>query len=208
MTLVWSLNVLTKATPHAHNEFVDGRVERSAVTRRKIIKATSALLIDGVNKPTASQISQAANITPRTLFRHFADMESLYATLVDEAQANVVAVMDEPLRASANWHERLEDIVNRRVRVYELLLPLYVSTAWLEGLTDKSQQFAVKRRRTRLAEVLPDNTDPVLFEALDATLSIEFWYSLRRAQNLNVHRATSALQHAVKLLTNQEQVID
>lgn len=192
-----------------HTAETDGRVERSVATRRRILDATRALLISGITEPTASRIADRAGITTRTLFRHFEDMASLSATLVREAQAGAQAVMDEPFHGDPeqnDWHDLLEQIIERRVRVYESLLPLYVSSAWLGNTSDTIkviQREGIKRRRRRLQDVLPEQVaaDQELFEALDATLSIEFWLSLRKGQNLGVDRATGVVRRAVHQLS-------
>ena len=211
MSLSVTLFGATVAEPHLDirdnaREKQDGRVVRSSATRRKILDSTSMLLVEGIQAPTAREIADAAKITTRTLFRHFKDMDSLFATLISEAQTRIAAVMDEPLPESTNWRAGLEHIIERRVRVYELLLPLYVSSAWLRGLSSENQQYAVQRRRSRLAQVLPKkmSKNKALFEALDATLSMEYWYSLRRAQNLDVDKARQALRLALNLMTQNE----
>ena len=43
-------------------------------------------------------------------------------------------------------------------------------------------------------------SDPLLFEALDATLSIEFWISLRVDQDLSIAKAAVVLQYTVDRL--------
>ena len=177
---------------------------RTAATRRRILASTRELLVSGASDPTAEAIAAAAGIAKRTLFRHFDDLESLHTTLVQEAQANITAVMDEPFNAGlgdADWQDLLDHVIERRVRVYEHMLPLYVSGIWWRN--NAGQQEMLTRRRRRLREVLPPvmASDEVLFEALDATLSIEFWISLRRGQNLGVSRARQVLQHAVRKLT-------
>lgn len=182
----------------------DGRLLRTATTRRAILEATQQLLVSRASVPTAEAIADAAGIAKRTLFRHFADLESLHSTLVQEAQANITAVMEEPFKASledADWPELLNHVIERRVRVYEHMLPLYVSGIWWR--TDAGQQKMLRRRRRRLQMVLPADmaSNELLFEALDATLSIEFWISLRRGQKHGVSRAKRVLQHTVQRLT-------
>ena len=90
--------------------------------------------------------------------------------------------------------------------IYEYLLPLYISVVFqryrTKGTTGASRP-DIQRRRKRLREILPVATqsDPLLFEALDAMLSIEFWITLRRDQRLPVERATEVLRHAVARTT-------
>ena len=189
-------------------ERTDGRVERSTATRKNILDATRTLMVNGNSRPTAREIAASAGITARTLFRHFSDVESLFDVLVQEAQLSIAAVMDEPFPSDQNdlhWRDLLARIIERRVRVYEHLLPLYVSSAWLRSdgsAGERAQQYVIRRRR-RLKQMLPRAiaTDDLLYEALDATLSIEFWLSLRRGQGLEVQRAAMVLRCAVNQLT-------
>lgn len=194
------------------NERPDGRLERTTATRRRILDAARDLLIKGVAQPTAKEIADAASITTRTLFRHFNDMESLFQTLVEDAEREVMAVRDEAFakdQREAGAQEMLETIIDRRCRVYETLLPLYVSRIWAShraSLPGNHRKDWLERGRTRLRQALPDaiTKDETLFEAIDATLGIEYWVSLRRDQRLSARRARAVLERAVHQLTSQE----
>ena len=190
------------------SERVDGRAERTAATRRGILSATRALILEGVTDPTAREIATRTGITTRTLFRHFADMQALHLSLVEDADIGAAAVMDEPFPTAAGdrWPRLVEVLVDRRARVYESLLPLYISTIWSRyraAVTNVRRRRGVIRRRQRLRALLPDEiaADVPLFEALDGVLSIEYWVSLRRDQGLSVARATEVLHLAVTRLT-------
>ncbi len=192
-------------------EASDGRLERTIATRRRILDATRTLLLEGVDEPTAREIADAASITTRTLFRHFADMASLFQTMVDDAESHVMAVRDEafPVEESVDQRkDRLQTIIDRRCRVYETLLPLYVSRIWAKRQSaNRGRQRSewVTRGRQRLMEALPDTIaqDETLFEAIDATLGIDYWVSLRREQRLSATRARTVLECAVAKLTSQ-----
>ena len=191
-------------------EASDGRLERTIATRRRILDATRTLLLEGVDEPTAREIADAASITTRTLFRHFTDMASLFQTMVDEAESHVMAVRDEafPDDGTARQPEdRLQAIIDRRCRVYETLLPLYVSRIWSKRRSaNRGRQRSewVIRGRQRLKEALPDTIahDETLFDAIDATLGIDYWVSLRREQRLSATRARMVLERAVAKLTS------
>jgi AcrR family transcriptional regulator len=190
---------------------VDGRAERTAATRQKILAVTRQLILAGSIEPTAREIAAQAHITTRTLFRHFADMESLHRSLIADAEGKAAAVMDEPFSAQANsgWQEQIQQVIDRRVRVYESLLPLYISTIWSRyraSTSDSGQRGGITRRRKRLMDVLPDEItrDRTLFEAVDGVLGIEYWVSLRRDQRLSVSKAASVLSLAVEKLLGCE----
>ena len=203
----------TEAAPAV--EKVDGRVERTAVTRQKILTVTRELILAGTIDPTAREIADMAGITTRTLFRHFRDMEALQRSFIEDTDARASLVMDEPFPEGTSeqqrdqWQQLLDVVIDRRARVYESLLPLYISTIWSRyraAASDSIQRQGIARRRKRLKDVLTDGgmDDPILFEALDGVLSIEYWISLRRDQRLSVARATRVVRMAVEKLTAGE----
>ena len=195
---------------HENAVTVDGRNERTVRTRQNILSATRELILEDVLDPTAREVADVAGITTRTLFRHFPDMESLHRSLIDDAEASAARVMDEPFPEGTTdqWPELLQVIIDRRVRVYESLLPLYVSPIWIRyrtASTGSGKLPGVRRRRERLRGILPEVLagDTTLFEALDGVLSIDYWVGLRRSQRLSVAAATKVVGLAVERLTNQ-----
>ena len=206
---------VTSATP-------DGRRERSAATRRSILDSTRGLILSGNFEPTARAIADHAGITRRTLFRHFADMETLHREIILDAQRYAQTVMDEPfprdlsgelqqdLSTTDHSPGLLQIVIERRVRIYEYLLPLHVSFVYQRyrsSATEQAIRANVRRRRKRLKEILPYSmtSDALLFESVDGILSIEFWISLRQDQQLSVARATQVLQYAVTQMMNRKQ---
>ncbi|MCZ6680043.1 MAG: TetR/AcrR family transcriptional regulator [Candidatus Poribacteria bacterium] len=191
----------------------DGRRERTVSTRRSILDSTRGLILSGNFDPTAGAIADHAGITRRTLFRHFPDMETLHREIILDAQSYAQTVMDEPFPSHLqNLHEDLgttdrrlgllQIVIERRVRIYEYLFPLHVSSVYQRyrsTATERAIRASVRRRRKRLKEIFPDSMAPdaLMFESVDGILSIEFWISLRRDQKLSVARATQVLQYAV-----------
>lgn len=184
----------------------DGRRERSGATRRRILHAARELILAGNFDPTAAAIANHANITRRTLFRHFPDMETLHGAIILDAQAYARSVMEEPFpsvsQQTTAWHGPLDLIIDRRVRLYEYLLPLYISAVYQRFRTSISNQLRrdnIRRRRQRLKEILPAEmtSNTLLLESMDAMLSIEYWITLRQDQQLTVAKARKVLRYAV-----------
>ena len=110
---------------------IDGRRERTTATRRNILSAARELILQGNFDPTAQAIAAHTKITRRTLFRHFPDMGTLHGEIILDAQDYAHAVMDEPFPVdTAGWQEQLDIVVDRRARIYEYLLPLYISAVY------------------------------------------------------------------------------
>lgn len=195
----------------------DGRRARTELTRRRILESARELILSGRFDPTAEAIATRANITRRTLFRHFADMESLHREIIVDAQEYTRTVMEEPfperLEGSpddpSDRMTLMEIVIERRARIYEYLLPLHTSAIYQRYRSSTTEQAigrGVRRRRKRLKEILSGGTAPdaLLFESLDAVLSIHYWISLRQDQQLSVAQATQTLRYAAVRMANTD----
>lgn len=102
---------------------IDGRLARSQRTRAAVIDALVALCLEGDPSPTALRVAERAGVALRTVYGHFADMESLYAE-AGERELALVAGMVRPVDPEASLEERLRQFVGDRAAVLEHLLPL------------------------------------------------------------------------------------
>ena len=102
---------------------LDGRLARSQRTRTAVIDALVALCEEGDPNPTALRVAERAGVALRTVYGHFADMESLYAEAGDRELA-LVAGMVRPVDVEAPLAERRAQFVADRAAVLEHLLPL------------------------------------------------------------------------------------
>ena len=59
----------------------DGRLQRSVRSRQIILDAIVSLVEEGNLVPTAQQVARRAGVGLRTVFRHFDDMEALFAEM-------------------------------------------------------------------------------------------------------------------------------
>ena len=190
---------------------LDGRHERTEQTRLRILAAARDLMLSGNLEPTTTDIAKHAGITTRTLFRHFAVAESLHRQMIQAAEHSVEAIMDEPFPESIatpeQWRLQLTHIIDRRSRIYEHLLPIYISPLFQRQRSththNRPASVPATQRRQRLNKVLPAalRQDLPLFEAIDATLGIEFWVSLRHSQNLSAKQARRTVEIAIDKLT-------
>src|SRR5262245_37044824 len=70
----------------------DGRNRRAAETRRKIIEAARAMIDETSEAPTVVVVARRADVSVRSVFQHFKDVQSLFVTVVD----NVRDTLDVP----------------------------------------------------------------------------------------------------------------
>ncbi len=86
----------------------DGRVLRSERSRESIVEALFELIGEGVLRPTAQQVAERAGVGLRTVFRHFSDMDTLFAELNEKLIAEVKPLVQETPPAGSVEKRALE----------------------------------------------------------------------------------------------------
>lgn len=179
---------------------VDGRTERAARTRERIVAAILDLVRAGNLNPTAEEVAQYAAVGHRTVFRHFQDMETLY----DEMNARVRIHVEAGLSASpvqTALADRIEALAAERAATFELITMYYLSgdirMHSSPTLKRHRAQFA-RLLRTQLLAHLPE-VEPAV-EAADLLTSVDGWLRLRRTQKLSVERARRVTVEALTAL--------
>jgi len=179
---------------------VDGRRQRGEDNRGRIVQAMLALIQEGEYTPSAEQVAVRAEVSLRTVFRHFADMESLYREISSPIEAELRAVAFSPFKA-ADWRGRILEIVDRRASAFENMAHYRRAS---NAHRHRSEQLADAGRRLAFAsrEILRHNLPEPFregpsFELLDMLLSVEAWLRLRDEQGLPERRAREVLKFAV-----------
>lgn len=190
----------------AHKK-ADGRKDRGLENKKLIVQALIELIREGEISPTAEAVSERAGVGLRTVFRHFADMETLYREIAQESENAILKVLSNPLQGEC-WQDKLMHVVERRSDMFERLMPVQVATLVHMHQSEflRSQQAqSVELQRQLLKAFLPAKVlkDKVLFEALDLNLSIETWLRLRRDQKLSKTKAKQVMKRCVEQLILQ-----
>jgi len=182
----------------------DGRRSRGQDSRRRIVAAFIALVRDGVVTPTAEQVAEHAGVGLRTVFRHFDDMEGLYREIAAEVERQVRPIVAERW-APQPPQARLAEIVGRRARLFERIMPFQVAAEVHRHRSPfllAGQKRFVSLQRAALRQALPESLlgQADRFEALDLVLSFHAWLRLRREQGLGRAAAQRAMRCAVLAL--------
>jgi AcrR family transcriptional regulator len=181
----------------------DGRQRRSERSREAIVRALFELVGGGSLQPTAQQVAEAAGVGIRSVFRHFADMESLYAAMGARLQAEALPLLrgDPPVGSA---ERRARALVERRADFFDRIAPYKRSgnlQRWRSAFLRRQHGALVRLLREDLLRWLPELArDEGALEAADAALSFESWDRLRSDQRLGRDRARDALQSAVLAL--------
>lgn len=189
----------TPTPSHAASK-VDGRRERSATSRRRILAALVSLLENGEPSPTAESIAAEAGVSLRTVFRHFEEMENLHLEIADMVFARIRPMVEQPLEQK-EWPAVLFESISRRATLFEAIAPYKTA---MDVHRHRSSLVADKHRL--LAELSRDfasgfmpeavKRDSQLVELLHLILSMETWQRLREQQGLSFAEAEAAVRRA------------
>jgi len=190
------------------NSQTDGRRTRGVDNRRRIVTALLKIVEAGNVDPGAEQVAKEAGVGLRTVFRHFADMDSLHASISDLMTAEIKPIIEQPFTAS-DWRGRLDELIERRAQIFERLLPFKIAGDAHRHrspfLTSEHKRL-VRMQTQALRNVLPVKLadDKLLLGALDLVLSFDAWKRLRQDQGVSARDARSALRFAASALTSSD----
>jgi TetR/AcrR family transcriptional regulator of autoinduction and epiphytic fitness len=187
-------------------EQVDGRTARALRTREAIVDATIALVEEGDVRPTAPRIADRAEVSVRSVFQHFDDLESLYAAVAErlfERVAGLVSTIDRTMALPA----RIERFVAQRGRLLEAISPIRraanVHAPFSAEITQRlrsGHEFFKAEVEQAFAPELDRLDEPErgeLLDALSVTLSWGSWETLRTLDGSAQARARRILERAV-----------
>jgi len=189
---------------------LDGRLARSQRTRSAIVDSLIGLLEEGVVQPTVEDIAARAGVAPRTVFQHYADREALFAAVSERRQPRVDALMGS-VAVDGPLGERLDALVEQRVRLYEWIAPVRRAALLMEPFSDSVRAAmegarAVKRAEAvrvfgaEIAAVQDPEGRAALQAAIGAAASWSAWDALRTQQGLDVEQARAALRRTLAAL--------
>ena len=184
--------------PGLKSEPSDGRRQRSERSRTQIIDAMFSLIREGDMSPSAARVAERAEVGLRTVFRHFEDMDSLFVEMAERISSEIMPKVLAPFEAQ-DWRGRFMEHVERRIEIYEYVMPVRVS-ANVRRFQSRFLMEEYRRNllieRASLSALLPDeiSSDPILFAAIDTTVSFQTWRRLRQDSGLSPEEAAAVFR--------------
>lgn len=187
----------------------DGRSARSQRTREAVVDALLVLIREGDPRPTARQIAERANISLRSVYVHFDDLEDLFLAAA-ERQMAVVATLIEPIPEDLPLDERVAAMCTLRARIFEEVGPVR-RAAELQAPFSPTLSQLLARVRTASREglstlfaheldELPATARRLRLGALDAAVSAETWDLLRGSHEMSCAEARATMIETATLL--------
>ena len=179
-------------------------------TRAAILDAALDLIIGLGRMPTAREIAAEAEVSERTIFVHFTDLEELKGAgaLRQRGRWQPLA---EPIDPARPFEERLDAFLTQRIAMYALMTPVRriglleepSSTAIRAAMADGDRWFRENTAAAFAPELagLPGADQPGgVADALDAVTSWAAWNHLSQRRGLTDAQARRAIEATVRAL--------
>lgn len=178
---------------------------RDEQSRDAIVDAMLGLYHRGVPDPTALQIADQAGVSLRSVYFHFADLETLAVEAVRRQRTQIEPLLVQPA-ASGSLEERITDTVARRCELFEIVTPVRRAALLIRHRSptiDENLALLSRLLRDQLATTfateLAARDDAhgdgfAVLDALELVTSWEAWERLRTSQALTRDRARTVLQ--------------
>lgn len=159
----------------------DGRVARGERTRSSIADALYELLADGAENPSGRDIAERANVSLRSVFQHFDDIEAVYGELVSRQHERVAPFL-APVNSEVPLNERIEKLIESRDAMFALAAPLRRSMGTYRGIKTshtirRAMTYLQRAQREQILQTFaPElNNNEQLLLQLEVCLSFETW---------------------------------
>lgn len=191
-------------TENASTERVDGRRQRTQVTRANIVNAAISLQNEGHVRPSMQQIAQRAGVSLRTAFQHFPEKHQLTHAVLDElTRLNRVDPPPPALAGHSALEQRMQTFLEIRCQQLEGLTPHRRAANSMIATSKLLQEHRVKvRQRFRNVvetwfaaelDALPAASRRHWLIAIGTLVDWEMWQSLRTYPSRSIAEARDIL---------------
>ena len=182
----------------------DGRRLRSDRSRQLIVKSMLDLIHAGNLQPTAQQVADHAKVGIRSVFRHFEDMESIFAS-VDKLVRKESHALYGNKACTGSLQERIAFAVKQSAKIYEAMGNVMLSSQarlWSSPTVKSNYLEHQEGLRNNIKTWLPEviQLSPNKYQSVLAICSFDFWYRLRYHQEQTVSDSTDLLIELVENL--------
>jgi TetR/AcrR family transcriptional regulator, regulator of autoinduction and epiphytic fitness len=188
---------------------IDGRRRRAERSRAAVVDALLSLYDDGVVHPGVADIAARAGVSPRSVFRHFADLEGLAQAAIDRQWERVHVLFDAPT-PEGSLGTRISALVEQRLRLHDAIIGVARAAAALSSSSPVVASTLRARRRLLGDQVLalfaPElrarhgQARRELAAALEAAASLENVDYLRTHARLRSDRAAAVVRRTLHAL--------
>jgi AcrR family transcriptional regulator len=187
----------------------DGRHQRRENNRERVILAMAELFADGSLVPTVAEVARRAEVSERSIFRYFRDVDDLTRAVIDVRIRGALPLALIPHPRPVGLDERIGVLVDSRAALYEYLGPV---ARVIRARSVESPVIGEEMSRIRhvlrvqeeglfdaeLGSFGPDRKTMLL--VLDVMTSFESWELLRTDHSMEVASAKAVFVAGISRL--------
>lgn len=190
------------------DEPIDGRTARAVRTKDAIVDATLALIDEGDLRPTGPRIAERAEVSVRSIFQHFDDLDALFSA-VGVRVVDRIAGLIRPIDPGDPQDQRTAAFLEQRTSVLESLTPVLraalvhaASSTVIRGQFEHGHQFLVAQVDQVFAQEIAaaGGRGTTLRDGLVVAVSWPSWDMLRGPQGRSVDEAREVVEVMVRAL--------
>lgn len=186
---------------------VDGRVLRGQRNREAIVDAMVEMYGQGNLRPTAAQVAEAAGLSTRSVYHHFADMKALVLEVSSRTEARVkipdfeaMSTLPTAERVSAFAEHRLHRWGTTAAVIHAGELAKYDSPLVTELIA-----LATTSRFDEVRLVFEDLIDPdedimAVLAGLDAVFGFETWHRITAHRGIGQETTVELISRMARAL--------
>ena len=207
------LVAMTPATVHKQlpkRDAADGRTARAARTNEAVVDALLALIEEGDLRPAAQRIADRAGVSLRSVFHHFNDIETLYATVAERQLRRYFKPAAATAAPTGSIQKRIEVFVDARSALLEAITPVRRAAVLNEPFSPAlasrlkwarsiASDEVARTFDAELAALKPTARRDVL-AALAVATEWSAWEALRAHQGLSPARARGVMKRTISAL--------
>ncbi|HIF99359.1 MAG TPA: TetR/AcrR family transcriptional regulator [Myxococcales bacterium] len=194
----------------------DGREARAERTKKAVADALIELIEDGDLRPTSRAIAEKAKVSERTIFQHFADLETLFSAaarrLGERILRNLEYISDE-----GPFEERLKNYLDELVFLHESMTPVrrasrlhepfspvleHALRSWREGM-----RRGIDRVFSLELETHSIDRRVLIIEGLALVATWSSWENMRRHSELGLAQARGVIELNFRALLCQVEPV-
>ncbi|MEO0494693.1 MAG: TetR/AcrR family transcriptional regulator [Actinomycetota bacterium] len=193
---------------------IDGRRARRDRNRETVVDAILSLYREGNVAPSLDEIAQRSEVSHRSVFRYFEDLEELYQVAIERHYATMEPFLQLEAEPAGDLDGRIDQFVAHRLALYERAAPV-ARVGRMHALRSDLLMDNLSRSRSRLRrqarahfrpdlQALPVGEADAVTNAMTMMLSFEAIETMRFHQGLSKSATKAALITALTRLLGPE----
>lgn len=191
----------------------DGRRTRRIENKRRVVRAAIELIQETGSVPAVEAVSARADVSRRSVFRFFSDLDSLLQTAMDEMWQDITRRFPFPVPDTTDLERSIRDFVEHRGLVYEYVTPIRVIGEQKKYEIEAIRRMYARRHERERANVREyfaalisraSRDDDAILDGLQVSCSWQVWHALRTDYACSIPATKARIEHIIHSILNTQ----